>query len=60
LRLGDGLVFNERLARNVSRLKKKDEDNNKKLIYILQHGTIADNELQFIVIPSASLMPNLM
>ena len=39
---------------------EKDEDNNKKLIYILQPGTIADKELQPIVLPSASLLPNLL
>jgi len=40
--------------------KTKDEVNNKKLIFILQLGTIADSELQLIVIPSTSLLPNLM
>jgi hypothetical protein len=40
-------------------LKTKDKDNNKKLIYILQPGTIADSKLQPITIPSASLLPSL-
>jgi len=39
--------------------KTKNEDHKKKLIFILQPGTIADRELQPIVIPSASLSANL-
>jgi hypothetical protein len=58
--LCDGLVFNELSARTSADRKTKDEDNNKKLIYILQPGTVANRELQPIVIPSASLLPNLM
>jgi hypothetical protein len=59
-RLGDGLIFNERPARNVSQIEKLQPKVNTKADICSSAGTVADSELQPIIIPSASLLPNLL